>query len=106
MKRYEKMSKEEIMKQYECHKTGCATCLVYKYKGITYDCTECITEISKLLNEEIEMIPKAYTFKTAEEAHKAYIELCSLDCNKCGYSFIHNNISCVFNWLYEEVGKE
>lgn len=63
MKRYEKMSKEELIEIINSTK-NCDTCLVGE------ECTSsniltCNGILRNWLNEEIEMIPRAWTFKTA-----------------------------------------
>lgn len=112
MKRYEKMSKEEIIEQYKHSYTGCNQCVVHEIKGMDYNCEGCVNAITDVLNEEIETIPRAWTFKTSEEASIAYDkfnrEYCgnARGCETCRYitNFSHNY--CQLNWLYELIEKE
>lgn len=99
MKIYEKMTKEEIIEFYgnEAIKLG--------ENSFGFRTVKSITE---KLNQEIEMIPRAFTFRTSEEADKARCtEVCEkTDCDECKYrsnSFMGTN--CAFNWLYEEIEK-
>lgn len=113
MKRYEKMSKEDIMKQYDCYINGCSNCIVNKIHGINHECNDCIIEINNTLNEEIEVIPRAWTFNTAEEAQEALQnykrENCTkTPCSTCKYEDKINGCGlkgCGLNWFYEKVEK-
>lgn len=114
MKRYEKMSKEEIIELYTRFDCGdCNACPYFEEKGrrTCADDGNCSEAIKIWLNEEIEMIPRAWTFKTVEEAASARNTLKSnhcekIKCHNCKYlSANSNGYSCAFQWLYELVEK-
>lgn len=94
MKRYEKMTKEEIMEQYECCVTGCKTCLVNAKNGDTYECYECITEIHTVLNEEIKTCPRCHTFKDESDFQEAWNDWKESD---------HDVYPAIASYMMEEV---
>ena len=109
MKRYEKMTKEEIievsMKFVDCEDD----CPAY---DSCLGKADCPTVYAEYMNEEIEMIPRVYTFKTAKEAFEykknyfVHYDCCKINCNDCKYSCSKNDgVPCEYNWFFEEVEK-
>lgn len=108
MKRYEKMTKEEIMAISKGF-MACEHCIVHDSCDGSRDCTEMYEEY---MAEEIEMIPRVYTFKTAKEAFEykknyfVHYDCCKINCNDCKYSCSKNDgVPCEYNWFFEEVEK-
>lgn len=107
MKRYEKLSKEEIIELSK----GFIDCKYCPMHDDCNGCQDCIENYEHYMNEEIETIPRAWTFKTAKEAYEAGKEFRKTHCFQkrcidCRYSASKNNGTiCELNWLYEEVEK-
>lgn len=83
------------MEQYKHIEQGCENCIVLKVKSIKHNCTDCYKEITSVLDGEIEMIPRAWTFRTMKEVFNAFPYLVAND----------ENLRNVLSWLYEEVEK-
>lgn len=103
MKRKEKMSKDEIINVAKGF-IDCDNCVMNRKCDGSWNCA---MKYDEYMEEEIEMIPRAWKFKTVEEANTAFCECCKQQtCSDCKYYLLNNNgTSCKFNWLYEEVEK-
>lgn len=86
MRRYEKMTKEEIIKFFDCDNKECADCPASKQGTIVSDCA------IEYLTEEIEMKPRWQTAKTQEDFDKfisEFYKVCESNssehfgCTKC-----------------------
>ena len=101
MKRYEKMSKEEII-EYFCDK------IMTRFGGLT---SIILTkQANKYLNQEIEIVPRIKTINTKDDlvlAREQFEEFCNkTDCSECPYwDEKHHYLSniCFTNFLGEEV---
>lgn len=67
MKRYEKMSKEEIISLYD-NSANCDSCPLLESCDTTNDC---VTQITDWLYKEIKLVPRIAKINTSEELHKA-----------------------------------
>lgn len=107
MKRYEKMSKEEIIEVFKGNdgKRACATCPCNETKYCTLSLT-CNESLASWLNSEAP--PRVATINTLEELEKTrdeYLYFCSkVSCNKCKYAKSEDNKnSCFYNYIAEEI---
>lgn len=112
MKRYERMSKEDIIKAYDSIHLGCEKC---QARGIEF-CgnVDCVCAIEKWLSEEIviKKVPRFQAIKTVEEMKaegKKLIEFCHG--RRCGECRIHKDAiitgnNCFALWLCEEIEVE
>ena len=90
MKRYEKMSKEEIIEFLTNH--ICGNCKAYEYCKITNEYCEVVRK--NWLNEEIEMKPRWATIQSNEDLDSLFKEF--VDTTTMPYS-------AFVSWLKEEV---
>lgn len=110
MKRCEKMTAEQIMDAFNpnnssiCAKIGDCN----KYSDASSPGGKCASCVWNYMNEELQMIPRAYTFKNKDEAEMAWIDFVSehdcSDCRHCEYGE-KSAISCKLVWLYELIEK-
>jgi radical SAM protein with 4Fe4S-binding SPASM domain len=105
MKRYEKMSKEEIIDAFGYLFGDCDKCQYHKICNGRGYCPESAV-IKEWLTQEIETVPRIKTLDTkkkfikAQEEYKTYCH--SIDCSDCRY---HKEVSieCFTEFLWEEV---
>jgi len=107
MKRYEKMSKEEIIDAFSYSFGDCDKCQYHKICNGKGYCSESAKE---WLKEEIEIKPRIATINTVEDVNKAlkgFYKICnSKSCDKCSYSgssMYGSIITCFTKYLCEEV---
>ena len=62
---------------------------------------------SAIDREKLKPVRKCDKYRTAEEAHQAFKELCcKYQCRDCRFGDSTRTAGCVLEWLYEEAGKE
>lgn len=99
MKRYEKMSKEELF-EIARRFTDCNDC---PKEDLCQSIDDCTKMFDAYMNEEVDLIPRAWTFETADEAQIEFEKICDGICAVCRYGKRDNH--CRFEWLYELVEK-
>ena len=110
MKRYEKMSKEEIVELVvKVGKVFCDQCPI-KGDCERLDRDNCSSKLALYLQEKVITKPRFVTFKSAEELMNAYIEhekkYCyNMCCDDCKYNHADSR-SCVLHWFCEEIETE
>lgn len=111
MKRYERMTKEDIISAY--NSVYCDKCLAKNWcNGIKrkFTCRETLTE---WLNHEIE-IKKVHRYeliKSPEDVSKAYSEFDAFcyggkRCESCKFVYFNNRTRCFVQYLNEEIEVE
>ena len=109
MKRYEQMTKEEIVELVtKCGRRPCAECPA---KCSFMENKDELDGITHYLTAEIQMIPRWQTIKTQEDIEAiqaAFRKMCdSQGCESCKYFEKYVGVGgCVFNYLYELVGAK
>lgn len=113
MKRYERMTKEEIIEKYKACCGYCRECPLYeiktaecKYSGC--DCTEAMADY---LNEEIKLktVSRWQTIKSDEDLWKMrqdFHGMCNgTRCDDCSYVGC-GKVGCFINYLFEKIEVE
>lgn len=103
MKRYELMSKEEIMLVLNGWRGGCDHCPM---AGDEYMChnNTCLEDAVEYLNEELDLVPRVALINTKEELLEA-IKQCREICNETTCDDCPGIIHCFVSYLAEEVER-
>ena len=113
MKRYEKMSNEDIVNLLLNPKEQCAKCPVPESECFSLDESECVVNIVRVLKENVEIKPRIATVNTVDELiamsqeHKANCdEHCKHHmCSDCKYHVNEEEkfSGCFCKYLAEEI---
>lgn len=113
MKRYEKMSKEEINNAYcSCATSQCSNCVANKYCNDTLGRLTCVERIYDWLQKETKKVPRYEFIKTQEDLDRLrneFVSICEKQlCSGCKYSSSHSvgNVGCFAAWLKEGIEVE
>lgn len=107
MKRYERMSKEDIMSVYKTtdHCCGCKLQDSSYCKNRTTGCCEIMTDY---LNEEIKVVPRWQTIKSDEDCQRIWEEhsdwCANHKCDRCVYRSSQG--PCFVNYLIGKIEVE
>lgn len=109
MKRYERMTKEEIVEfAGNCHTRGCEGCPALDVDGLFGTC------MKKYLEQEIQMVPRYSTIKSDEDMEKVvegYKSFCDSrnECGNCKIYAKRNDAMtymCFVEYLKEQIETE
>lgn len=117
MKRYERMSKEEINNAYySCTTSNCSKCIANKYCNDTIERVTCVERVYDWLQKEIKMkkVHRYELIKSPEDVDKILKEhgdVCAAfdgSCRECKYNkpYYCTSSHCFANFLKEEIEIE